>query len=149
MTKIDHINETVAIQATKKPNTPAAVPFSASLENALAQEVPDNTDRGEASALCEPQPPIGNQPRISSTDAVRQTGRLLGLLECYAAGLENPGVTLKELASIVTTLKDEAMQLMSSTDMLAAGESGINDIAAKAALTANVEYIKFQRGDYI
>ena len=149
MTKIDQINETMVMQATKKTNTPSQAPFSASLENALSPKTQNNAGIGQTSALCEPQSPIISQPDASPADVVGQTDRLLGLLESYATGLENPGATLKELASIVTMMKDEARQLMASTDTHTAGENDLNGIAVKAALTANVEYIKFQRGDYI
>lgn len=149
MTKIDPINDAIAMQATKRPCTSAPVPFQASLENALSQKISDTADKRQASALSEPQSPMTRQPGMPSTDVLGQTDRLLGLLDAYATGLENPGATLKELASIVALMKDEAMQLMASTDTHAAGGNDINGIAAKAALTANVEYIKFQRGDYI
>jgi hypothetical protein len=149
VTKIDQINETIAMQATKRPTASTPTPFQASLENALFQKIPENADRKQASALSEPQSPIVSQPGASSTNIVGQTDRLLGLLESYAIGLENPGASLKELASIVALMKDEARQLMASTDMRPEGGSDINGIAAKAALTANVEYIKFHRGDYI
>ena len=149
MTKIDQINETVMMQTVKKPNMPSQVPFSASLENALSRQIQNSTDTKQASALCEPQSSIISRADAPPCDVVGRTDRLLGLLETYAAGLENPGATLKELASIVTLMKDEASQLMSSAGANAAGGDEINGIAAKAALTANVEYIKFQRGDYI
>jgi len=149
MTKIDQINETITIQATKKPNESTVVPFSASLENALSNKIDNKTNGGRTSPLSEPQSPIVNQLGIPMTNVVGQTEKLLGLLESYAAGLKNPGTTLKELASMVTEMKDEAMQLMASTDVNTTGENDLNGIAAKAALTANVEYIKFNRGDYI
>jgi len=149
VTKIDQIDKTVAMQAAQRPNVSTPVPFAASLENALSKKIPDAPYKGQTSALCEPQSPNVSQPRASSTDILGQTDRLLGLLESYATGLENPGATLKELASIVARMKDEASQLMASTDMHTEGGSDINCIAAKAALTANVEYIKFHRGDYI
>lgn len=149
MTKIDQINEAIAMQTTKRSCASTPVPFQASLENALSQKISGNTDRKQASALSEPQSSIISQSGAPSTDVLGQTDRLLGLLESYATSLENPGATLKELASIAALMKDEAKQLMASTDTQVARGSDINGIAAKAALTANVEYIKFQRGDYI
>jgi histidinol phosphatase-like PHP family hydrolase len=149
MTKIDQINDAVTVQSAKKPTTSTGSPFSASLENALSQKSQETTGSEQTSALREPQPSIMNPSGTTSTHMIGQTDKLLGLLESYATGLENPSATLKELASIVSMMKDEAMQLMASTDAHAVEESGLNGIAAKAALTANVEYIKFQRGDYI
>ena len=149
MTKIDQINETIAIQSTKKPNESATVPFSTSLENAMSNQIHKKSGGGQTSPLSEPQSPVINRPGVPATSVVGQTEKLLALLESYAAGLENPGATLKELSSMVTEMKDEAMQLMASTGTNSTGENDLNGIAAKAALTANVEYIKFNRGDYI
>jgi hypothetical protein len=149
--QIDQINEAIVTQTPKKTSgTPVQIPFSASFQNALSQQIPNDTgSMRRTSGLVEPQSPIINQPDVSPTDVAGRTDRLLGLLESYVTGLENPGATLKELAPIVAQMKDEATQLMSSTDAHPAGGDDLNGIAAKAALTANVEYIKFQRGDYI
>jgi hypothetical protein len=149
MTKIDQINDALTVQAAKKPTTATATPFSASLENALAEKSPEAAGKEQASALREPQPSIVTPSGAAPTHMVGRTDKLLDLLESYATSLENPCATLKELASLVAMMKDEAMQLMASADAHAAEEGSLKGIAEKAALTANVEYIKFQRGDYI
>ena len=147
--QIDQINETIVMQTTKKTGTSSQTAFSASLQNALSRQATNNTGVEQTSTLVEPQSTIISQPDTSSTDVVGRTDRLLGLLESYATGLENPEATLKELAPIVAQMKEEANQLMASTGVQAAGGDDVNGVAAKAALTANVEFIKFQRGDYI
>lgn len=149
MTKIDQIHETIAMQSAKRPLTPTQVSFSASLENALSPKMSNDAEIGRASALCEPKPSIPNPSGASLTDVVGQADKLLGLLESYATGLENPKTSLKELASIVALMKNEARQLMASADKHAAEGDALNGIASKAALTASVEYIKFNRGDYL
>ena len=149
MTRIDQIHQNVIAQTGQRTTASTIAHFQTSLESALEQSAPAKTDKKQTTALSEPQSLNLGQPGPSETDVVRQTDSLLGLLESYANGLDNPGATLKDLASLVTRIKDGAQQLMASVDKHAEAGSDLKDIAAQTALTANVEYIKFQRGDFI
>lgn len=150
MTQINNIQENTAVQTGQRSSAKPAAGFQDSLETALAQKSAGKAESGQAASLGEPQAAHFN-PAVSSTagdDIACQTDSLLDLLESYSKGLEAPGATLKDLAPLADRLRDGAQQLMASADNdAAAGE--LKDIANQAALTANVEYIKFQRGDYV
>jgi hypothetical protein len=150
VTQINNINENTAVQTGQRSSAKPAAGFRDSLETALAEKSAGKTESGQATALGEPQAAHFN-PAISPAtddDIACQTDNLLDLLESYSKGLEAPEASLKDLAPLVDRIKDGAQQLMASADNdAAAGE--LKDIASQAALTANIEYIKFQRGDYV
>jgi hypothetical protein len=149
VTQINNIHENTAVQTGQRPSATTAAGFQDSLETALAQKSAGNAESGQTSELGEPQAPHFN-PAVPATadDLACQTDSLLDLLESYSKGLEAPGATLKDLAPLVDRIKDGARHLMASADNdAAAGE--LKDIASQAALTANIECIKFQRGDYV
>jgi hypothetical protein len=150
VTEINTIQENAVVQTRQRPGASSASGFQDSLDIALAHKAPGKTEGEEPSALSEPRPPHNNQTLApSAADVVGQTDSLLGLLDSYANGLENPTTTMKDLATLVDRIKDGAQQLMASADRSTSAESDLKDIAKQAAVAANVEYIKFQRGDFI
>jgi len=81
-----------------------------------------------------------------------QTEELLAKFEEYSSKMQNPGISLKEIESLVNDIHKNAQELMNETKNME-GENGgdpdLMDIASQFAITAQSEYIKFQRGDYI
>lgn len=151
MTQINNIHENTVVQTGQRPSPGSAAGFQDSLEIALARGgMVAKTESGQTAVLSEPTA-AHLDPEIapSAADIACQTGSLLGLLESYAAGLENPGATLRDLAPLVDRIKNGARQLMDSADRSTSAESDLKAIASQTALTANIAYIKFQRGDYI
>lgn len=76
------------------------------------------------------------------------TNRLIDLLESYAEDLGNPDLTLKQIEPKVSALKENAEKLMAKVNDMPQDDA-VRKIATQTALAANVEYIKFYRGDYI
>jgi hypothetical protein len=76
--------------------------------------------------------PVSNCIQSSSDVVVEKTDALLNLLDQYSADLNNPRKNLKEIEAQTLTPDDE-----------------LHDIATQCAVMANVEYIKFERGDYL
>jgi hypothetical protein len=149
MTQINAIYENAALQTKQRLNTPSAEGFQNSLDMAITRTT-GNPRGKEKAALSEPQSSCINQVvAAQTTDVVCQTDRLLELLESYTNGLENPKATIKDLAHLADQLKDGADQLMAATNKDTSTENNLKDIAARTALTAATEYIRFQRGDYI
>ena len=83
----------------------------------------------------------------AAVDIEARTEKLLGLLEKYSMGMENPAMTLKELEPVIRETKQEAEDIAGSLDGSESEE--LKNIAGESAALANSEYIKFMRGDYI
>ena len=89
-------------------------------------------------------------PRTSAPESTLQerTGDLLDLLDRFSSQLENPDITLKAMEPTIHDLKACADKLMKDADDVP-GDSPLREIAREAAMTADKEYFKFQRGDYV
>ena len=88
---------------------------------------------------------------ISVEDKINTVGRLehlLNLLENYRQQLENPNVTLRTLEPIMNSIAREKDELSSKLDSMP-NEDGLKDILNQTLITASLEVIKFNRGDYI
>ncbi len=150
MTQINTIQENAVVQTGQRPGAASEDGFQNSLDIALAHKAAGKADGEQSAALSEPRSPHNNQAIApSEAEVVCQTDSLLGLLESYADDLGNPMATMKDLAALVGRIKDRAQQLMDSADRSTSAGNGLKDIAKQAAIAANVEYIKFQRGDFI
>ncbi len=123
-----HFNENLQEAATPT-QTPAA---------------PAKTDTlGEIQAV---RPPVIGSATQQITE---NTEKLLQMLEQYAAAIENPKKSLAEIEPMIKQIDEQASALDKlAGESLAEGEE-LRDIAKQTALTANLEYFKFQRGDYI
>jgi hypothetical protein len=89
--------------------------------------------------------PVPAQPELVSGS----TEKLLELLDSYAGQLQNPDISLKHLAPVLETINQKADQLVTETLSLGPDHAGLKDIATQTAVAARVEYVKFQRGDYL
>lgn len=149
MTQINNIDGLSTVQAGKRPGTSSAGGFQDTLADALGKTSESDTDTVPMAALSEPQALNFGQDVPTDMDIAGQTDSLLDLLEAYADGLENPDASLKDLSSLVDRIQEEARQLMTSTDENTTAGGQLKEIAAQTAMTANMEYIKFQRGDFL
>jgi len=101
-------------------------------------------------------PPLGeisairfNTVESPDTKLSDKTGKLLDKLDMYSQKLANPNITLREIEPLINEIKGDAETLS-----LAASKDGnknpeLQRIANEGALSANTEYIKFMRGDYV
>jgi hypothetical protein len=79
---------------------------------------------------------------------VERVENLLNLLENYHQQLKDPHVTLRTLQPILNTIAEEKDQLSAKLDTIS-NEDGLKDILNQTLVTASLEVIKFNRGDYI
>ncbi|MEH0021218.1 MAG: hypothetical protein V6Z89_16310 [Desulfobacter sp.] len=151
MVNINQINELIQSMGNpaqiKSKAGEGAEGFDSILNNAL-----DSTESAEgetkSTALGEIASPAFNLEDPSSV-VTGKTDELLDLLDTYASQLDNPGVSLKSIAPVLEEIKANAGSLLEQTQFLGAQDSGLKDIATQTAVAAQVEYEKFQRGDYL
>ena len=89
--------------------------------------------------------PLSSQDNDITLDRVEN---LLNLLEKYRQQLRDPQVTLKTIEPLMSTIAAEKDQLSEKLDSIS-NEDGLKDILNQTLITASLEVIKFNRGDYI
>jgi len=77
-----------------------------------------------------------------------KTDKLLDMLDTYSARLQDPAVSLKAIAPMLSDIQENAGDLMQESKKLTQADAGLKKIASQTVLTAQTEYLKFQRGDY-
>ena len=89
--------------------------------------------------------------RVDAQDTnitIERVENLLNLLENYRQHLKDPNVTLRTLEPIMNRIADEKDQLSTQLDSIS-NEDALKDILNQTLITASLEVIKFNRGDYI
>lgn len=120
--------------------------FRKTFEQALAgvevkKETPAASGLGEI-------PSFGFRVDASGDQALETgTDRLLTLLDDFASALSDPDRTLKDMDGLVRTIKQEADTLTEAARLRPSGDT-LKSVAEESALLAQVEYVKFVRGDY-
>ena len=79
---------------------------------------------------------------------VERAERLLDLLDEYQQKLANPVFTLRDISPLIDELKADNKRLVSSVHSLSEGDE-LKNILSQIIVTASVEIIKFNRGDYM
>jgi uncharacterized protein YoxC len=92
--------------------------------------------------------PMSNGIQTSSEIVIQKTNTLLNLLDQYSADLNNPRKNLKEIAPLIHTIKTGAQELLDEAQALGLDDK-LHNIARQCAVIANIEHIKFERGDYL
>jgi hypothetical protein len=144
MPKISQISSNPLIPSTPKSKSTTGSQFQQNLEITLKKNqslTPSNT---VASSLGEVSPVAFKIAERSSPEILNQTHTLLDLLDAYAKDMENPHKTLKEIEPLMLEIKRHSAELTN----YAGDDPDLNNIVTRCALAANVECIKFQRGDY-
>jgi hypothetical protein len=151
MANVNNINESAGsfpLPQVKNPQKNGTPSFENVLNSAIDQGQTSRTTAGRAHGLNEissPAPDI-ELPANRITD---KTDKLLALLESYSSKLENPRVSLKNIAPVMEDIKNNAGALLQETSQLTEADASLKKIANQAAVTAQTEYLKFQRGDYL
>ncbi len=122
--------------------------FKNTLDKAIKIESQSKTEKTDNRSLGEIQTLPLNSIEDLSSDFQDKTNQLLDLIESYARDLGNPDKTLKEIEPKVKALKKGAEELMEKAEKIP-HDKVVHKIATESAMAANVEYIKFNRGDYI
>ena len=117
-------------------------------QGAAPDETHGASSTGELSEISSVQNII---PGESSDTIQIKTYELIEKLSKYAANIGNREVSLKEIEPLLDEIKSDAEELLQESEYAAkySTDSSLIDIARHSAITANAEYIKFQRGDYL
>ncbi len=148
MSKITGVSEGDHLPSKKNISRVGDELFKKTLDKAIKIKDTSETEKtgnrplGEIHAL--PLNPVEDL----SNDFQDMTNQLLDLLESYARDLGNPDKTLREIEPKAKALKKEAEELMEKAEK-SPHDKALHKIATESAMTANIEYIKFNRGDYI
>ncbi len=98
-----------------------------------------------------------NYPQISGlhstgiakrTEAIFSAERLLDILDDYSSKINDPRYTLKDIHKLVVGMENEKVSLIPLMESLPEGDD-MRDILNRIAVTASVEAMKFNRGDYL
>ena len=89
--------------------------------------------------------PLSPEIKHATVDRVE---KLLNLLDIYRTQLSDPAMTLRKIEPAMNTIIKEKEQLSSVLDSLA-DDDGLKDIVNRTLITASLEVIKYNRGDYI
>lgn len=79
----------------------------------------------------------------------KSTDQLLTMLEQFAKDLSDPSKSLKEIEPLIQGIKENADLLSATVKNDSESGKALKDIAEESSVLANVEYMKFMRGDYV
>jgi hypothetical protein len=122
-------------------------------KNILKASVERTTHRPEkiqSLPLTHPVSAIRFQPQSPDNKrvTVERIDNFLNLLDNYRNQLADPRVTLRSIEPVMNMIEKEKEQLSSVLDSLT-DEDGLKDIVNRALITASLEVVKYNRGDYI
>jgi hypothetical protein len=152
MNKISGISDKVLLSGQQKAERSDGASFKKTLNNILeGKGMPDIQPAGREPHLGEPSAAVINgiayDENLPGTDVAARTDHLLRQLDDYSRDLEDPRRSLKEMEPLIHAIRDDAQQLLDAASK-AEKDPGLKEIATRVAMTANVEYMKFNRGDY-
>ena len=155
MSNISGITDKTVIFKKSAIGTADKDAFRLTLESTIENNVNRTDKAGGIKYLGEIRAPASNVVRLNSENEILEmtykTNSLLELLDNYSKELDNPNRTLRDIEPLISTIKKDAEHLLADTEVCAIGadEIGIKELAGRCAVAANIEYIKFQRGDYL
>jgi hypothetical protein len=123
--------------------------FKNILKASVERAMPD-TGKTQSPPLANPvsairfQAPSPENKRLT----VEHVDNLLNLLDNYRIQLADPQVTLRSMEPVIKMIDKEKEQLSSVLDSLAEAD-GLKDIVNRTLVTASLEIMKYNRGDYI
>ena len=94
-------------------------------------------------------PSPGLQLQEQSSIVSGKTDMLLGLLDAYSSKLEDPAVSLKNIAPVLEKINQNADSLLKESMSLDSEDQALKNIATQTVIAARTEYARFQRGDYL
>ena len=148
MTKVTDILNSTPIPGPQKTQKQKTGMFQQNLDAARAKRQATETSPGSMAPLGELTSTTFPTISTPSSGIANKTNGLLDLLDAYARDIENPNKTLKEIEPLIVSIQKKAYQLMEEADKIIPDHAELKRIAEECAVTANVEYIKFYRGDY-
>jgi len=88
--------------------------------------------------------PVSNEKKTM----LREMEGLLDVMDRYLQKMDNPRNSLRDIHPLVTEMADRAQAMLPLLDALPEGD-GLRDLLNRMLVTATVETIKFNRGDYL
>jgi len=142
------IKENYPQDTQKNEKTP-----DADFQNILKESVENsakNPPKIQSSTLMDPVSAIRFDPLApqDKTITIERVHNLLNLLDKYRKQLSDPHVTLRTLEPLMNTIAKEKDQLSGLLESLPNAD-GLKQILNQTLITASLEFIKFNRGDYI
>lgn len=146
----DHeINKSIQPQTKRSDSASRKIDFRALLESEInnSAKVHQATD---AASFAKSVSPVQMDPSAadSNVSAVDRIENLLNLLDEYRTKLADPDVSLRAIHPLVSTLSREKERLAPMLDSLPADDN-LKNILKHTLVTASLEIIKYNRGDYI
>ncbi|MFZ5586060.1 MAG: hypothetical protein ACOZHQ_09045 [Thermodesulfobacteriota bacterium] len=154
MTRIDQFQpgQTAPPGAPKPTARPDGGPsFQQALEEASRPE-------SAAAPAAQPAPAKASAPAAPAqaprkldplqTEGMLRAERALDILEAYQQGLADKKKSLKELGGLVKAMDDEVAELTKVLERMTP-EHDLYGLLSEVAVTAMVESVKFNRGDYV
>jgi hypothetical protein len=148
VSKIIPISENQAIYPQGNVQRTSNDFFQQSLEKAMEAQKTSGPPH-PPTALGELRPTVFHQIDSPSESVAIQTNQLLDLLDDYASNLSDPSRSLRDMAPLMEEISINAQVLLKETEKMPSTEEKLRGIASSAAITAQVELIKFKRGDYV
>jgi len=150
--KIYGDNEILKEGYPQKPQKSEITP-NADFKDILKESVenaPENPPKTQPSTLMDPVSAIRFSPLAPQDKniTVERIHNFLNLLDNYRQQLNDTRVTLRTLEPVMNTIAKEKDQLSGLLDSLP-NEDGLKHILNQTLITASLEVIKFNRGDYI
>jgi hypothetical protein len=99
--------------------------------------------------LAEINPTNPQTPRDITGDILKESDKILNLLDDYARELADPGKTLKDIEPLVESIKQEVGIIESEVSGKLHTDKHLEKLIKDLAVTSNVAMFKFHRGDYI
>ena len=117
---------------------------------ASVERTPHHRAKTQPPALMQPISAIKFQPLPPENKSItiERLDNILNLLDNYRKQLADPQVSLRRMEPLMNTIEKEKEQLSSLLDAIAS-EDGLKDIVNRTLITASLEVIKYNRGDYI
>lgn len=152
MDGINNINEQqqkhIANKSTGRQDSGSAS-FKEAFNRAIEKPDTSKMETAKTNSLNEPAP---RHFRIDDTAPPTFSGKadkLLDMLDLYSEELKRSDVSLKQIAPVLEQIKTEAEALLQEAESSPDADPQQKRIAREFAVTANTEYMKFQRGDYL
>ena len=152
MGKITHITDGANVPKPQQTKKADGQGFKKALNSALEPLKPAASQSSPANALGglgELAPTTLTPIEPASQSIFDRTNFLLDKLDNYSRDLEDPAKTLKDIEPLIATIQDDALKLLDETEKTGTADTELQEIVNKTALTARMEYMKFNRGDYI
>lgn len=149
MNKITEISGPPPVSGPQKSEKTNNSLFQQNLEAAQAKRLASELQTPASEPLGEIRPSVFPTITTVSTGIVDKTEGLLKMMEKYALDMNDPKKSLKDIEPLIDSIQKEASKLAAEAGQKVPEDIELKRIINEFAVTANVEYMRFYRGDYI